>query len=495
MPEVPGSTVLVQGGGPTVKRVFATRRRLVAAFSFVLLAFLLALVFQVFVLLRMEATVAAMEDNDELMQYALQLESEVREEYGHQVRYSAGDAAGLAEYQRARARALELGETLRARLDEPDAIRWIDQIREASAELDRAFQEQAAPIEGPQDPSSHDRSYPLVSLIEQNVDRIFARLQSSNATARKELAALEGAAIRLLGLLLLVIPAFVVAAVIYLSRSVAGPLARLSEGAAALAGGDLETTIDITTPDEFGALAAEFNAMTVAVRQHQRKLVEAEKLAAVGRLAAGVAHELNNPLQVMLGYLSLHRDSPDRRLAEQLAATETEALRCKAIVDGLLELSRPAVSSTAVDLRALCEDVAAGLRVSVQPSGLTLSVRGRALAFGDAGRIRQVIFNLMKNAEEAAGPGGTVEVRVGPRGNQAEVTVSDSGPGVTAEARARLFEPFFTTKPAGIGLGLAVSRGIALAHGGDIEVENRASGGATLRLRLPRPPGAAQSAG
>jgi signal transduction histidine kinase len=469
-----------------------------AAFSFVLTAFLLALVSQIFVLRRMEATFAEMEDHDELMQFALQLESNAREQYGHQVRYAAGNAASLDAYERARSRALELGKALRERMDDPDAIGWIDQIRDASAELDRAFREQVVLADGR--PGAvvtqiHDRSYPLVARIQQNVDRIFARLQLLITRSRRELAALEVAAVRVIGILLVVIPAFVVGAVIYLSRSVAHPLARLSEGAAALAGGDLEASIDIATPDEFGALAAEFNAMTVALRQHQQKLVEAEKLAAIGRLAAGVAHELNNPLQVMLGYLSLNRDSPDRHLAEQLAATETEALRCKAIVEGLLELSRPAVASTAIDLRALCEDVAAGLRVSVQPSGLTLSVEGQALALGDAVKIRQVLFNLMKNAEEAAGPGGRVEVRVGARENRAEVAVSDSGPGVTAEVRARLFEPFFTTKPTGVGLGLAVSRGIALAHGGDIEVQNGASGGAILRLHLPRPPPALPAAG
>jgi two-component system, NtrC family, sensor kinase len=329
----------------------------------------------------------------------------------------------------------------------------------------------------------------LVSLIEANTDRIFGRLQGATTVLREQLVDLEGKGLRWSVALLVALPLFVAGAVFYLSRSIARPLAQLSEGAAALAGGDLDARIDIDSPDEFGALAAEFNAMTVALKQHQERLVESEKLAGIGRLAAGMAHELNNPLQVMLGYLSLNRDLPDRRLAEQLAATEAEALRCKEIIDGLRELARPTVTPAPVDLRHLCEDIAAGLRVSMQPATPRVFVDGSAVALGDGPKVRQVVFNLMKNAVEAAGPGGDVTVGLEGEGDRVEVAIRDSGPGVSAEARAQLFEPSFTTKPTGTGLGLAVSRAIARAHGGDIEVRNGEAGGATFTLRLPRAQG------
>jgi len=304
--------------------------------------------------------------------------------------------------------------------------------------------------------------------------------------SRQQLVLLKATALRWTALLLVVTPVLVLAVVLYLSRSVARPLARLSERAAAVAGGDLDARIDIDTPDEFGALAAEFNAMTVALKQHREKLVDSEKLAGIGRLAAGVAHELNNPLQVMLGYLSLNRDVPDRRLAEQLAAVETEVLRCKEIVEGLLELSRPVLAPVPVDLRALCENASGRLRVSTQADTSRLSVAGNALALADGQKLQQVVFNLMKNAVEAAGPAGEVRVRIAAAGEMVEVVVGDSGPGIAPQARARMFEPFFTTKPTGTGLGLAVSRAIARAHGGDIEIDSRCSGGAVFRLRLPR---------
>jgi signal transduction histidine kinase len=165
---------------------------------------------------------------------------------------------------------------------------------------------------------------------------------------------------------------------------------------------------------------------------------------------------------------------------------EDEAMRCKGVVDGLLELSRPAARFEPVDLRRLCQDVARSLRIAVRPRSLRLRLEGSAVALGDAARLRQVLYNLLKNAVEAAGPAGEVGVALAASGRAVEVAVEDSGPGVPAAARARLFEPFFTTKPAGTGLGLAVSRAIALAHGGDIDVEAGASGGAVFTLRLPR---------
>jgi signal transduction histidine kinase len=327
-----------------------------------------------------------------------------------------------------------------------------------------------------------------VSLIEQDVDRIFGRLQHATTAFRHELVRVHESARRTTTFLLVASPVLVALAALYLTRSVARPLARLRSGAAAVAGGDLETRIEIDSRDEFGELAVEFNAMTIALKDQHARLVESEKLAGIGRLAAGVAHELNNPLQVMLGYLSLHRDAKDPLLVADLGLVELEVHRCRVIIDDLLELARGPVRPATVDLRLLVDGVADSLRVSMYPGAARLTVDGDARALGDAPRLRQVAFNLVKNALEAAGPGGEVRVAVRASGDCAEVAVHDSGPGVPADARPRLFEPFFTTKPAGKGLGLAVSRAIALAHGGDIDLRNAEPRGAVFTLRLPRAP-------
>jgi two-component system, NtrC family, sensor kinase len=482
--ELPSSPRAVPPGGR-----FSTRRRLIVAFSAVLAAVLSAFALQLSALRRMESTFEEMKDHEEQMRLALELEDAFRDQYGHETRVLMGEVEHLGDYEGARGRALALMRTLSARVDEPEAIAWMEQVRGASAELDRIFRNGLAERSDARQARAAEtleRSYGLLLLIEGNVDKFFRMLQEAISAVRRDLVALENAAVGWTAVLLVGTVILVAGAVLYLSRSVARPLARLSQGAAALAAGDLEARIDIDTPDEFGALAAEFNRMTVALKQHQERLVESEKLAGVGRLAAGVAHELNNPLQVMIGYLSLDRDHADPRLARHLAAIEEEALRCKRIVEDLLQLSRPVVRPTAVDLRDLCDDVVSRLRESAPPGAPRVAVHGAAAALGDAAKLRQVVFNLVKNALEAAGPAGVVGVDVGAATGEARVTVRDSGPGVAPGVKERLFEPFFTTKPSGTGLGLAVSRAIARAHGGDIEVGSAERGGAAFTLRLPR---------
>ena len=231
----------------------------------------------------------------------------------------------------------------------------------------------------------------------------------------------------------------------------------------------------------FGAAAA------LHLRRCRARLAESERLAVLGQAAASAAHELKSPLQVMLGYLTLHRDLADPRLAAHLAAIEEEARRCEGVVEGMLELSRPRPNAaTPVELRELCEDVTARLSGGLQAGASRLRVEGAAVVVADRPRLRQIVLNLVRNAVEAAGPAGEVRVVIGASGPTVELAVSDSGAGLVPEATARLFEPFFTTKASGAGLGLAVSRAIARAHGGDIEVRSGDSGGAVFTLRLPR---------
>jgi two-component system NtrC family sensor kinase len=470
---------------------FSTRRRFVIAFAAVLAASISAPVYQLTALRSMEATFASLAEQERRMVLALELEDAVHDQYEHAARFVAGGGGDSAGYQAARERALHVTRLLTEQMAAAEAAVWERRIRDATAELGRVFHDRPEPREDGTPASAarvvHDPSYGVVLLIEESIHEYFGRMQAATSAFRQQLVALERSAVRRTALLLVAIPALVAAAVVYLSRSVSRPLARLSEGATAVAGGDLDTRIEIATPDEFGALAAKFNAMTAALKQHQARFVEAEKLAGIGRVAAGVAHELNNPLQVILGYLSLNRGLPDARLQGQLEAIEDEARRCKQIVDGMLELSRsaPCVACT-VDLRALCDDVCGSLRLSAPPGACRLHVEGTGVAVVDRARLRQLVFNLVKNAVEASGPAGHVRVSVRANARTAEVAIADSGPGLAPEARMRLFEPFFTTKPSGTGLGLAVSRAIARTHGGDIEVANGSAGGAVFTLRLPR---------
>jgi signal transduction histidine kinase len=255
-------------------------------------------------------------------------------------------------------------------------------------------------------------------------------------------------------------------------RSIARPLARLREGAARLAAGDLDARIAIDSPDEFGDLARQWNGMTASLKEHQEKLVETEKLAGIGRLAAGVAHEINNPLGVILGYAKLLRRRVDGAAQDDLRVIEEETLRCKEIVEGLLDLSRPLQAARLGEARLL--------------DGVGVRVDGAGVAEGHPSKVRLIVSNLVRNAAEATGPGGTVAVSVRESGADVGVEVADDGPGIEPGARSRLFEPFFTTKAQGTGLGLAVSRALARAHGGEVEAASTPGEGARFTFRLPR---------
>jgi len=466
----------------------STRRRLVAAFAAVLVVPVAGLVLQAKALRAMDVTLEEMVGHERWVALILGLEEQLREAFAHASGLARGRADSWAAYEQAQARAQDLLRDLEERLAIPEAKEPLGRVRASVAELDRTIREAVAPAALRRDPSAQgllERSHPVLLSIDRHLDGVRRLAQPAGPAARGELDRIQDGAVRWAWAIVIALPLLVFGAAAYLWRSIAGPLARLGEGAGRVSRGDLDARIAVERADEFGLLAAQFNAMTAALQHHQARLVESEKLAGIGRLAAGVAHEINNPLQVMIGYLSLHRDHPDRRLAEHLAAAEEEAQRCKRIVGDLLELSRPAAPAAPVDLRALCEEVLDHLRSSVGRQGPALSVEGEGVAVANGPRVRQVVLNLVKNAMEAAGAAGSVALRIGPHAGAVAVSVADSGPGVPPEATGRLFEPFFTTRADGTGLGLAVSRSIARAFGGDVDLESGGDGGAVFRLRLP----------
>jgi two-component system, NtrC family, sensor kinase len=428
----------------------------------------------------------------ESVRIALQLASAVRDQYAHQAHtIIIGDESHLGFYDAAQKRVLELLPQVRARATSPEERGWVDDIEGATGKLDRAFRDRIVPAvlksQRADVKLEHDRAQQLVTLIQDRVDLLVDRFESSIGDFQSHASAVEHAAVRW------VIALHVAAAILAITmglvvlRSVARPIARLHDGAARLAAGDLHAHIAIDSPDEFGALARQFNAMTRALREHQEKLVQSEKLAGIGRLAAGVAHEINNPLGVILGYTKLLRKRADPAADDDLRIIEDETLRCREIVEGLLDLSRPLPAAPQpADLRELTGEVLSRLRQAKLLDGVEVTIEGGAVAEGHAPKLRQVLFNLVRNAAEAAGPAGRVEIQMGTACDAVEVSVSDSGPGIGQEVLDRLFEPFFTTKDRGTGLGLAVSQAIARAHGGSIEVGEAPGGGARLTLRLPR---------
>lgn len=232
---------------------------------------------------------------------------------------------------------------------------------------------------------------------------------------------------------------------------------------------------------------------------HREAIARSERLASLGTLAAGVAHEVNSPLMYIQGNLELtlldleemEAEAQDERLAagrKQLSAALGGVDRIQRITRGLGVLGRPDRSRPrqGADLgQAAARGIEEALRAGPGGACVRELSPDPLLVDADPSDLRQVAYHLVRNAREAAGPAGSVRVSTVRVGDLAELRVEDDGPGVPAEEVPRLFTPFFTTKPDGTGLGLPVALALARAAGGDVTHEPRPEGGALFRARFP----------
>lgn len=274
----------------------------------------------------------------------------------------------------------------------------------------------------------------------------------------------------------------------------AKPLKKLVIATQKVADGDLGYKVEIQTKDEIGALATSFNAMTERLRETQDKLVMTERLAASGRLAADVAHEINNPLAIMKNYIYLIRkkrmkeDDPNQ---QTLAIIDGEIDRISRIITQFTDFYRGSqlqLELEEVDILDPLKEVIELYRVKLKENDILLEERltdsGKVLANRD--KLKQVFLNLVKNAEEAMPDDGKIIIETSREDGRIYVSVTDTGMGIKAEDIGRVFDPFFTTKGVkGFGLGLSVTYGIIKNFGGDIEVQSEAGKGTTFKVMLP----------
>jgi two-component system NtrC family sensor kinase len=288
------------------------------------------------------------------------------------------------------------------------------------------------------------------------------------------------------------------------ARRVATPVTRLERTLAAYAEGDHDRRATAAGPLEVRRLGHAFNRLadrldhTARERQAaQQQLLDQARLASIGQMAAGLAHEINNPLNNVLAFIKLaRRELPEGAAGPRrdLDAAREEALRAATIIRGVLDFARQAPPrrqrfAVAAWLADSAGAVAAAARQ--QQVELRLADRaGAAVCEGDRGQLQQALVNLLLNAVQASPAGATVELMATVAAGWLTVRVGDRGPGLPATGRARLFEPFYTTKPvgAGTGLGLAVALGLVEQHGGRLTLADRPGGGAEARLELPLAP-------
>jgi len=304
----------------------------------------------------------------------------------------------------------------------------------------------------------------------------------------------------------------------FITSTIIHPLQGMVLATKKIARGDLNHKVELNIKDEIGQLAQSFNQMTTNLKEANEKLlnwgktlekrveerteelrgmqdflVQSEKLASLGKMAAGIAHEVNNPLTSILinTHLMLEKLKENDEFYENLSMIADETSRCTHIVKGLLEFSRqePPQKSFA-DLNEVLIRTVNLLENQVSYQNIKIVKKldpNLPLIEFDTNKIKQVFWNLMLNASEAMPGGGTLTIasQFSQNKRYIEILFTDTGIGIPKENTGKLFDPFFTTKPSGTGFGLAVTYGIIEQHNGKIEVDSVPGEGSTFKVSMP----------
>jgi signal transduction histidine kinase len=298
-----------------------------------------------------------------------------------------------------------------------------------------------------------------------------------------------------------------------LARRALKPIHTLQEGVQEIGQGNLEYRIDVRSGDEIELLAVEFNRMAERMqraqeqlqrhskeleqkvnqlRRLQAQLMQSERMAATGELAAQIAHEINNPLGIIKNYVGIAKllmpeEDPNR---ENMKIVDQEINRIAGIVRRLLKFAKPGAEDIQpVQINQVLEELLALLRGQLFRRKIEVSAElaeNLPEVSVSTDQIRQVFLNLIKNAEDAMPEGGKLTVRTRYRKGRVEIDVADDGCGIPPENVKNIFEPFFTTKGVkGTGLGLTVSYGIIKNYNGEINVDSEPGRGTTFTIQLP----------
>ncbi len=285
------------------------------------------------------------------------------------------------------------------------------------------------------------------------------------------------------------------------------PVKTLIDNVSKIGAGDYSAQLNLKGDDEIAQLARAFDAMArslqereALLRQKQEELLRSERLAAVGKVSAQIAHEVRNPLssiglnvemlEELVAKAGFANESEAKESQQLLKSVTRELDRLTELTEEYLRLARlPAPQAHREDVHALLDQVVAFSKEELERARVKVvrqEPKDALFALADSGQLKQVLLNLIRNAREAMQAGGTLTLKAQAHDGEVEIAVSDEGPGVPPEVQARLFEPFFSTKQGGTGLGLSLSRQIVQAHRGSLKLESAPGKGATFVMRLPK---------
>jgi len=276
-----------------------------------------------------------------------------------------------------------------------------------------------------------------------------------------------------------------------IARSITLPVEELATVTSRIAAGNFEQRATIRHHDEIGALAQSFNQMLSQVQAYEQRLIESEKIGTAGQMAAGLAHEIRNPLTSIKMFIQiLHgrlRDQPDNQAMS--ASLLQEVCRLERIIDQIVERARPgAPVKIAGNINDPLNEVLVLATPTLQAAGITVESRldETLPAFPyDPEQMKQVFWNLLLNGKDAMPKGGRLEITSTVIDHAIDIAFADTGSGLAGSNPDLCFKAFYTTKPEGLGLGLSTSRKIVEQHGGALTLTNREQGGAVATVHLP----------
>ncbi len=470
-------------------------RRLAAGFAAVSVVSLVMCIVLEVLLGTVEESVAEMQRGEVAIRDGLALATAVREQYIHQAHVLVERSdAHMDHYPHWVERVRTGANALRSRL--PASEHWrIDAVISDSNRLDELFRSRLLPAVQRADfaevvRAHHGEAERLSADAVAHADALARSAEAGMAHEhhRAIRASRWGLVAGAAGMLLVIL-----LSVLYTKRlrnSLLTPLASLVAAAKRFGRGEFSTRVGRVGEGELQAVADACDHMALELQARERKLIEAERMAVIGQFAAGVAHELNNPIGVIRGYLrTMKPTQPAKMLEEELQILDEEAAACQRIAEDLLAFARPKdVARDMVRIDELLGGTVQRFRDSGEARGRTINVSVETFQLlADAGKLRQVALNLLRNAVQASPADEPIEV-VGAVSSDRQsyaFSVSDRGAGVRSEDKTRIFEPFFSKHDGGSGLGLAVCHGIVAAHGGTIRVGDRPGRGAVLEVSLP----------
>jgi signal transduction histidine kinase len=263
----------------------------------------------------------------------------------------------------------------------------------------------------------------------------------------------------------------------------------LVKGAEEIGKGKLDYRIKVRSKDEIGILAGAFNSMVKSLEESQRQLIQSEKLASLGQLAAGIAHEINNPLTNISNNAQMLQQEVGGRAAKRLKVIEENIDKASRIVRNLLDFSRaPEFHPEFIDITLLLEKSLEFMEHDLKRIEVVKRFsKNLPEVLVDPLQIQQVFVNLITNACQAMPNGGRLTLTTDSTDKTVEVRISDTGEGIPKEHMDKIFDPFFTTRKVGkgTGLGLSISYRIIDRHGGRIKVESEVGKGSTFIIELP----------